>query len=90
MDDVAVGADVKQLLDKIESDVMETEYKGYVIVGDGTYGYKEIKPVGKGSVHLELRGSFTNADQAKIAIDRHLATKPAPKKKGVTKDGQSD
>ena len=65
------------------------EYKGYGIVGDGTFGYKEIKPIGKGSVHLELRGQkFTNSKQAELAIDSFLAKQPkkAPKKE-TNKDG---
>jgi hypothetical protein len=47
------------------------EYRGYLIVGDGTYGYKEIKPAGKGSVHLSLRGAYTTAVFAKKAIDMY-------------------
>ena len=43
-----------------------------MIVGDGTYGYKEIKPVGKGSVHLTLRGKFTTEAVARRAIDTYL------------------
>lgn len=54
---------------------MSLEYKGYQIVSDGTYGYKEIKPMGKGSVHLSLRGKFTNERIAKVAIDTHLSQK---------------
>lgn len=66
------------------------EYKGYSIVGDGSYGFKNIKAVGKGSVNLELRGSFTNAKQAELAIDRFLLKEAAkPKKKGAVKDGES-
>lgn len=62
---------------------MEEEYKGYAIVGDGKYGYKEIKPVGKGSVHMSLRGSYTTAYMAKRDIDRYLT------EKGV-KDGKAE
>lgn len=51
---------------------METIYRGYSIQGDNTYGYKEIKPVGKGSVHLSLRGQYTTAAFAQRAIDYHL------------------
>ena len=63
------------------------EYKGYDIVGDGTYGHKLIKAIGKGSVHLELRGSYTNSNFAQTAIDQFLANNPA--KKGAVKDGES-
>lgn len=53
------------------------EYKGYDIVGDGTFGYKRIKPIGKGSVHKELRESiYTTESFAKRAIDTFLATQP--------------
>ena len=51
------------------------EYKGYNIVGDGTYGYKEIKTIGKGSLPLELRGSFTTSIFAQKAIDAYLQEK---------------
>lgn len=64
-----------------------TDYKGYKIVGDGTYGFKQIKPEGKGSVNLELRGNYTNTKQAQIAIDRFLSTQPV--KKGAKKDAES-
>lgn len=50
------------------------EYQGYKIEGDGTFGYKKIKPLGKGSVHLKLRGSYTTPTEACNAIDRFLAT----------------
>ncbi|BFG81839.1 hypothetical protein [Pseudomonas phage PP21] len=54
---------------------MSVEYKGYQIVNDGTYGFKEIKPLGKGSVHMSLRGKFTNDRIAKVAIDTFLSKK---------------
>lgn len=54
---------------------IQTEYRGYAIEGDGTYGQKVIKPVGKGSVHLSLRGSYTTVAFAKRAIDVYLITK---------------
>lgn len=55
---------------------MSQEYKGYLIVGDGTYGMKEIKPTGKGSVHLALRGKYTNAGSAMKSIDQFLSENP--------------
>jgi hypothetical protein len=66
-----------------------TDYKGYKIVGDGSYGFKEIKPEGKGSVPKELRGKFTHAKQAHICIDSFLAKQP-PKaaKKEKIEDGE--
>lgn len=51
------------------------EYNGYSIVGDGTFGYKHIKPTGKGSVALQLRGVYTTAFEAQQAIDAYVRTK---------------
>lgn len=56
------------------------EYKGFNIVGDGSFGYKNIKPVGKGSVPKDLRGAYTNGVFAKRGIDSYLASKEASKK----------
>lgn len=61
----------------------ETEYNGFKIVGDGTYGYKEIKALGRGSINLSLRGKFTTEKVARQAIDQHLASK-------VNKDDKTD
>ena len=47
------------------------EYSGYKIVGDGTYGNKLIKAIGKGALPLGLRGSFTSFSFARKAIDVH-------------------
>lgn len=60
-----------------------SEYNGYKIVGDGTYGYKEIKSLGRGALPLALRGVFTTEKVARQAIDYHLATK-------VNKDDKAD
>lgn len=60
-----------------------TEYNGYKIVGDGTYGYKEIKSLGRGALPMSLRGAFTSEKVARQAIDYHLATK-------VNKDDKAD
>lgn len=57
------------------------EYKGYSIVGDGTYGNKLIKPIGKGSVPKELRGIFTTAQFAMKHIDGYLKGKSNGKSK---------
>lgn len=62
---------------------MSTEYNGYKIVGDGTYGYKEIKSIGRGALPTSLRGVFTTEKVARQAIDFHLATK-------VNKDDKAD
>lgn len=62
---------------------MSHEYKGYNIENDGSFGYKSIKPIGKGSVHLGLRGSYTTELAARRAIDYHLDTK-------VDKGGKPD
>lgn len=51
------------------------EYRGYSIVGDGTYGHKEIKGIGKGALPLSLRGVFTTVVFAKKAIDAYLNEK---------------
>lgn len=51
------------------------EYKGYKIVGDGTFGYKHVKPVGKGSVPASLKGAFTTVVFAQKAIDAVVAAK---------------
>ncbi len=61
----------------------ETEYNGYKIVGDGTYGNKEIRQLGRGAIHLSLRGKFTTEKVAPQAIDQHLASK-------VNKDDKAD
>lgn len=61
----------------------EVEYNGYKIVNDGTYGYKEIKPLSRGSIHLSLRGKFTTEKVARQAIDNYLTSK-------VTKDDKAD
>jgi hypothetical protein len=63
--------------------MQEIEHRGYQIVGDGTYGYKEIKAMGKGSVHLSLRGAYTTSFMAKRAIDLHEDSK-------VVKGGKTD
>lgn len=62
---------------------MSSEYNGYKIVSDGTYGYKEIKSLGRGALPLQLRGQFTSEKVARQAIDYHLALK-------VNKDDKTD
>lgn len=45
------------------------EYFGYNIVGDGSFGMKIIKTIGRGSLPIELRGTFTSGPTAMKAID---------------------
>lgn len=57
------------------------EYKGYRIVSDGTFGYKQIKPYGKtGSVPKPLRGNFTASAEAIKCIDNFEDRLSIPKK----------
>lgn len=58
---------------------MQEEYNGFKVVSDGAFGMKCIKPIGKGSVPLELRGSYTNAWLAKRQIDLYLSSKKVSK-----------
>ena len=58
------------------------EYNGYRIVGDGTFGMKNIQTIGRGSLPAILRGSFSSSKEAMIAINIALAEK-------VDKNGQS-
>lgn len=48
---------------------MSEEYKGFKLMSDGTFSLTLIKPIGKGSVPKELRGSYTNKTMARKAID---------------------
>lgn len=50
---------------------MVEEYKGYNIVSaEGNESrFKRIKPIGKGSIPTVLLGLYTNAAEAKKAID---------------------
>lgn len=59
------------------------EYRGFNIEGDGTFGMKVIKPLGKGSVPLSLRGAYTKSSFAERDIDLHLSLK------GGKKDGKA-
>ena len=51
---------------------MEHEYRGYKIVGDGTFGMYNVKQMGRGKVQASLRGAFTAVDVARKAIDTVL------------------
>lgn len=46
-----------------------TEYGGYRVENDGSFGMKHIKSIGRGALPNELRGSFTSILFAKKAID---------------------
>jgi len=54
---------------------MTEEYRGYSIETLTPYNMKHIRPIGKGSVHLDLRGSFTNVKEARLVIDKFLEEK---------------
>lgn len=65
-----------------------TQYRNYVIEGDGTFGMKVIKyPGAGGGIPNCLKGSYSNEKLAKQAIDVYLTfkqeeeDKPAPIKK---------
>ena len=60
--------------------VVEIEYRGFRIVGDGTYGQKLIKQRGSGDIPGSIKGSYTTAPFAKKAIDSYL-DQPTPKQK---------
>ena len=51
------------------------EYNGYTIVSDGVFGYFNIKPTGRGSVPLQLRGAYTSQVFAQKGIDAYLSEK---------------
>lgn len=55
------------------------EYNGYKIVNDGVYGYCDIKPLSKGSVPSELRGTYTTKTFAQKAIDFYISNKKGGK-----------
>ena len=57
---------------------MKEEYRGYSIESVPPYLLKGIKAIGKGSVHLELRGAYTTSSEAKLAIDKFLTSKEKP------------
>ena len=57
------------------------EYKGFRIEGDKTFGYLKIKPLGKGSVPLSLRGDYTTIKIAQQAIDRYSEAKESEPKR---------
>ena len=65
---------------------MEVEYKGYKIMGDGTFGMKLIKRIGSGSLPKILSGSFTGFGPAKQAIDSSFLVKERKDAKTISSD----
>jgi len=63
---------------------MSEEYKGYLIATAPNGSLKEIKAIGKGSVVMSLRGLYTNAREARVAIDKYELAKEE-KQHGKTK-----
>lgn len=53
---------------------MSIEYKDYMVVSEEPFMLKVIKPIGKGSVHLSLRGKYTSSTEACRAIDSFLVS----------------
>lgn len=45
------------------------EYKGYQLVREPNYFMVEVKAIGRGSVHMSLRGYFQTYKDAMKAID---------------------
>lgn len=66
---------------------MMTEYKGFRIVGDGTYGMYVVKAIGPGAIPNVLQGSYSRVKNAQHDIDMYKNEKeerdnrPAPIKK---------
>lgn len=54
---------------------MKQEYKGYIIEGDGTFGMKHIKNVGRGALPKTLKGAYTDTTNAIKAIENYLRSK---------------
>lgn len=51
------------------------EHKGYAIVNDVASPLKRVEAIGRGSVHLSLRGYYTSLKEAMKAIDLFLINK---------------
>ena len=65
---------------------MSNEYRNYLIENNN-FCNKVIKPVGKGSVPVNLRGLYTSYAAAKEAIDaQESLPKTGVKKNATTKD----
>jgi len=57
---------------------MAQEYKGFKFENNN-FSNVIIKPIGKGSVPLQLRGMYTSPAVAKESVDLYLLSKPAKK-----------
>lgn len=64
------------------------EYRGFKLQHDGKFGYYHVKAVGRGSVPVELRGTYTTPKFAEKDIDAHLDKKG--KKDGKAKSSNRD
>lgn len=51
------------------------EYNGYKITSGPDARLKKVEAIGRGSVHLSLRGFYTSTKEAQKAIDFHLSRK---------------
>lgn len=51
------------------------EHRGYAIVNDVASPLKRVEAIGRGSVHLSLRGYYTSLKEAMKAIDLFLIQK---------------
>ena len=58
---------------------MTEKYSKFNIVSKGGFGLKVIKPSGKGSVPVALRGAYTSVGLAKRDIDAYQAGQGADK-----------
>lgn len=56
------------------------EYKGYLIKGDGKFGYYAIHHTGSGALPTYLTGVYTNPAMAKARIDSYQPKRGAKKK----------
>ena len=57
---------------------MTSEYKGFMIEGDGAFGLKKIRRNGSGALPNALLGLFTNSEFARRAINQHMMEKEKP------------
>jgi hypothetical protein len=62
---------------------MIMEYRGYSLAYDKC-GLVKIEPVGKGSVHKELRGLYTRKAEAKQAINAFLESRKGKNENGTS------
>ena len=52
--------------------IAREEYRGFRIVGDGTFTLKHVTTIGKGSVPNCLNGAYTTSGYAQKDIDNYL------------------